>query len=177
MPSVQNSEVVSYRGGGGGGGGGALARRGAAEEEWVTKKKVEITTTKNVERKIHRQLVLEDGRVVEEELPTVTVDTTEDKQTFETDQDEERQLEGGDGVIVSSSRFDTKGGVLLGDKFTSVKKINDVRENCVRTEAVQNLGDIAPRHLQKVLGPEKQDIRKYLRSPNISTPTYKIYLI
>ena len=35
--------------------------------------KVEITTTKNVERKIHRQLVLEDGRVVEEELPTVTV--------------------------------------------------------------------------------------------------------
>ena len=29
-------------------------------------------------------------------------------------------------------RFDTKGGVLLGDKFTSVKKINDVRENCVR---------------------------------------------
>ena len=75
---------------------------------------------------------------------------------------------------VISSRFDTKGGVLLGDKFTSVKKINDVRENCVRwlvlmflfhfwwsfgnfhefgfvtafffrTEAVQNLGDIAPR--------------------------------
>ena len=34
---------------------------------------MEITTTKNVERKIHRQLVLEDGRVVEEELPTVTV--------------------------------------------------------------------------------------------------------
>ena len=30
--------------------------------------KVEITTTKNVERKIHRQLVLEDGRVVEEEV-------------------------------------------------------------------------------------------------------------
>jgi len=86
MPSIQNSEIVSYRGGGGGGPGGALARRGAAEEEWVTKKKVEITTTKNVERKIHRQLVLEDGRVVEEELPTVTVDTTEDKQTFETDQ-------------------------------------------------------------------------------------------
>ena len=29
---------------------------------------MEITTTKNVERKIHRQLVLEDGRVVEEEV-------------------------------------------------------------------------------------------------------------
>ena len=34
--------------------------------------------------------------------------------------------------MLFSSRFDTKGGVLLGDKFTSVKKINDVRENCVR---------------------------------------------
>jgi len=163
MPSVPNSEVVSYRGPGGGLK-GSLATRGAAEEEWVTKKKVEITTTKNVERKIHRQLVLEDGRVVEEELPTVTVDTTEDKQTFETDQDEERHLEGGQGVVVTSTRFDTKGGVLVGDKFTSVKKINDVKENCVRTEAVQDLGDIAPRHIKKVLGPEKEDIRKYLRS-------------
>merc|ERR1719309_1450080 len=138
--------------------------KGDAEEEWVTTKKVEIVTKKNVERKIQRQVVLEDGRVVEEELPTVTVDTTEDKQTFETDQDEERHLEGGQGVVVTSTRFDTKGGVLVGDKFTSVKKINDVKENCVRTEAVQDLGDIAPRHIKKVLGPEKEDIRKYLRS-------------
>ena len=38
------------------------------------------------------------------QLPTVTVDTTEDKQTFETDQDEERQLEGGEGVVMTSSR-------------------------------------------------------------------------
>ena len=37
-----------------------LVRRGGeAEEEWVTKKKVEITTTKNVEKKIQRQVVLE----------------------------------------------------------------------------------------------------------------------
>ena len=47
--------------------------------------------------------------------------------------------------MVLCYRFDIKGGVLIGDKFTSVKKINDIRENCVRTEAVQNLGDIAPR--------------------------------
>ena len=39
------------------------------------------------------------------QLPTVTVDTTEDKQTFETDQDEERQLEGGEGVVMTSSRY------------------------------------------------------------------------
>ena len=61
---------------------------GEAEEEWVTKKKVDIVTTKSVERKVQRQIVLEDGRVVEEEVPVVTVDTTEDTQTFQTDQDE-----------------------------------------------------------------------------------------
>jgi hypothetical protein len=118
--------------------------RAAAEEEWVTTKKVEIVTTKNVEWKIQRQVVLEDGRVMEEEIPTVTVDTTTDKQTFETEQDEERNLEG-DGNTMLTSMFDTSGGVLVGDKFTRVKKINDVRENLVKTEAMQHIGNIATR--------------------------------
>ena len=30
----------------------------------------------------------------------------------------------------------------MGDKFTSIKKIQDVKENLVKTEAVQNMGDI-----------------------------------
>jgi hypothetical protein len=132
-----SSSVVQYHNGGG----KALLPRGSAEEEWVTTKKVEIVTTKNVERKIQRQVVLEDGRVVEEEIPTVTVDTTEDKQTFETDQDEERNLEG-EGNTKLASKFDTSGGVLVGDKFTSVKKINDVKENLVKTEAMQDLGNL-----------------------------------
>ena len=114
---------------------------GEAEEEWVTTKKVDIVTTKSVERKIQRQIVLEDGRVVEEEVPTVTVDTTEDKQTFQTDQDEEREVE--DEGRYPASRLD--GSVLVGDKFTRVKKVNDVTESLVKTEALQNLGDIRSR--------------------------------
>ena len=113
------------------------------QEEWVTTKKVDIVTTKSVERKIQRQIVLEDGRVVEEEVPTVTVDTTEDKQTFQTDQDEEREVEDGDERRFPTSRFD--GSVLVGDKFTRVKKTNDVTESLVKTEALQNLGDIRSR--------------------------------
>ena len=135
-----SSSVVQYQTGGS----KDVVPRASAEEEWVTTKKVEIVTTKNVERKIQRQVVLEDGRVVEEEIPTVTVDTTEDKQTFETDQDEERNLEG-EGNTRLASKFDTSGGVLVGDKFTSVKKVNDIRENLVKTEAMQNLGDIRNR--------------------------------
>ena len=118
------------------------AKLGEAEEEWVTTKKVDIVTTKSVERKIQRQIVLEDGRVVEEEVPTVTVDTTEDKQTFQTDQDEDREVEDGDQRRIPT-KFD--GSVLVGDKFTRGKKTNDVTESLVKTEALQNLGDIRSR--------------------------------
>ena len=138
-----SSSVVQYQTGGSK---DVVQPRGSAEEEWVTTKKVEIVTTKNVERKIQRQVVLEDGRVVEEEIPTVTVDTTEDKQTFETDQDEERNLERVENTQPDvSSKFDTSGGVLVGDKFTRVKKTNDVRESLVKTEAMQSLGNISNR--------------------------------
>ena len=41
------------------------------QEEWVTTKKVDIVTTKSVERKVQRQIVLEDGRVVEEEVTNI----------------------------------------------------------------------------------------------------------
>ena len=41
------------------------------QEEWVTTKKVDIVTTKSVERKVQRQIVLEDGRVVEEEVTII----------------------------------------------------------------------------------------------------------
>lgn len=152
--------------------------KGDAEEEWVTTKKVEIVTKKNVERKIQRQVVLEDGRVVEEELPTVTVDTTEDKQTFETDQDEQRNLEGQENIKVAS-KFDTSGGVLVGDKFTSTKKVNDVRENLVKTEALQDLGNLRSKDVKKVLD-DGDDIRKYLKcrdnaDQQVSIPPRTVY--
>ena len=91
----------------------------------------------------------------------VTVDTTEDTQTFQTDQDEARevgsrwgkifllsckyfQVDGCGGRQVAG-RLDTRGSTLVGDKFTRVKKINDVTESLVKTEALQNLGDIKSR--------------------------------
>ena len=37
----------------------------------MTTKKVDIVTTKSVERKVQRQIVLEDGRVVEEEVTNI----------------------------------------------------------------------------------------------------------
>ena len=48
--------------------------------------------TKNTERRIQRQLVLEDGRVLEKEPPHVVVDTIEDIETHETDHVEDRDV-------------------------------------------------------------------------------------
>ena len=48
--------------------------------------------TKNTERRIQRQLVLEDGRVLEKEAPHVVVDTIEDIETHETDHVEDRDV-------------------------------------------------------------------------------------
>ena len=47
-------------------------------EEWETRKKKEITTTRQIETRVKRQVVLEDGEVVEDTGPIVTTNTTED---------------------------------------------------------------------------------------------------
>lgn len=47
-------------------------------EEWETRKKKEITTTRQIETRVKRQVVLEDGEVVEDSGPQVTTNTTED---------------------------------------------------------------------------------------------------
>ena len=118
--------------------------RESNEENWVTKKKVEITTTKNIETKVFRQLVLEDGRVLDE-VPTVTIDRTEDKQIFETDHEEERDLDNHVNEKAVYSTFSTDEGVRVGDQFRSVKTTKDVKENGTRTVAVQNIGNIHSR--------------------------------
>lgn len=55
-------------------------------EEVVTKKKTELTTTRQIETRVKRQVVLEDGKVVQDSGPIVETNTTEDtdKQESET---------------------------------------------------------------------------------------------
>lgn len=47
-------------------------------EEVVTKKKTELTTTRQIETRVKRQIVLEDGKVIEDSGPIVETNTTED---------------------------------------------------------------------------------------------------
>lgn len=51
-------------------------------EEWIKKRKVEQVTTKQVETRVKRQVVVtEDGEVVDDSGPLVTTNTTEDTET------------------------------------------------------------------------------------------------
>lgn len=57
-------------------------------EEIITKRKTELTTTKQIETRVKRQVVLEDGRVVDDSGPIVETNTTEDTDKQETESTE-----------------------------------------------------------------------------------------
>jgi len=121
-------------------------------ETWTTKKKVEVVTTKNIERTIQRQVVLEDGRVLDEEVPVVTVDTIENKETFETDHDEEQD----------NDYNDRRRGVDVGDRVTTFKTTKDLTENVTKTEASHNIGLIANRDIPIVMK-DKKSLKNLMR--------------
>lgn len=54
-------------------------------EEVVTKKKTELTTTRQIETRVKRQVVLEDGKVVQDSGPIVETNTTEDTDKHESE--------------------------------------------------------------------------------------------
>uniref|UniRef100_A0A6E8W9G3 Uncharacterized protein n=1 Tax=Anopheles coluzzii TaxID=1518534 RepID=A0A6E8W9G3_ANOCL len=62
------------------------------EEEIIKKRKTELTTTRQIETRVKRQLLFEDGKVVEDSGPIVSTNTTEDTDKQETVQTEHRTL-------------------------------------------------------------------------------------
>ncbi|XP_058064296.1 uncharacterized protein LOC131214011 isoform X2 [Anopheles bellator] len=62
------------------------------EEEIIKKRKTELTTTRQTETRIKRQLLFEDGKVIEDSGPIVSTNTMEDTDRQETVQTEHRAL-------------------------------------------------------------------------------------
>ena len=73
---------------------------GSGGEDWITRKRVETKTVRNIEKRIQRQVVLEDGRVIEEDDPQVTLDTIEDVESHSDDADDDIKNIGGSLVPV-----------------------------------------------------------------------------
>ncbi|XP_060522491.1 serine/arginine repetitive matrix protein 1 isoform X3 [Cylas formicarius] len=147
------------------------------EEEWISKKKTEVTNTKQIETRVKRQVVLEDGKVVEDTGPMVTTNTTEDTETQEHHQTEHRKLgddldgskalEGGErGTLINRSEWvpvPNPDGVVREVKerrVVSREEIEEVKE----TEDVQHLGDISEEAFLAAVNSGKSDLRSVLRS-------------
>ncbi|XP_052900896.1 uncharacterized protein LOC128307197 isoform X2 [Anopheles moucheti] len=73
------------------------------EEEIIKKRKTELTTTRQIETRVKRQLLFEDGKVVEDSGPIVSTNTTEDTDKQETVQTEHRTLGDPDAVEADES--------------------------------------------------------------------------
>lgn len=131
------------------------------EEEWITKKKTELTTTRQIETRVKRQVVLEDGKVVGDSGPIVTTNTTEDTETQEHKQTEHRKT---DDDPPSPERVAMPGpaGMVKEVKERKVKS-REQREERVETEDVQHLGDLTDEAYQTAVQ-NQLDVREALRS-------------
>ncbi|CAG9767275.1 unnamed protein product [Ceutorhynchus assimilis] len=147
------------------------------EEEWVSKKKTEVLNTKQIETRVKRQVVLEDGKVVEDSGPMVTTNTTEDTETQEHHQTEHRKLgdddtdgqnalEGGPDTNVDKSKWvsvPNSDGVVREVKERRVVSREETEE-VKETEDVQHLGDISDERFLAAVRSGKSDLRSVLRS-------------
>ncbi|XP_072949147.1 uncharacterized protein chas isoform X2 [Epargyreus clarus] len=64
------------------------------EEEWVTRKKSEVTTTRQIATRVKRELVLEDGRILSDSGPKISTSVNEDTHTTNFQQTEHRVPDG-----------------------------------------------------------------------------------
>ncbi|KAK7085461.1 hypothetical protein SK128_019164 [Halocaridina rubra] len=115
------------------------------EEEWLTRKKVTTTTTKNIEKRTQRQVVLEDGEIVEDSGPVVTTDCKEDTVTNEVVADEHLTPEGQEGGHddpPGEGWLAVGGAVVISEKTEHITNSHQVAENRRETEEVTHCGDV-----------------------------------
>ncbi|XP_065155218.1 uncharacterized protein chas isoform X3 [Atheta coriaria] len=144
------------------------------EEEWVSKKKTEVVNTKQIETRVKRQVVLEDGKVVEDSGPQVTTNTTEDSETQEHHQTELKKLgEDDDLYKITEGKDAVDGGkwVAVANPDGVVREVKERRvisreetEEVKETEDVQHLGDITDEDFLAAVNSGRKDVRSVLRA-------------
>ena len=92
------------------------------QEEWTTTKRRINHKTKQVETRVQRQIIMEDGKVIADSGPTVTTKTTEDQKSDESEDTKHRKL--ADSDVPEKYRRD------IGNQVVSEKTIthNIMRE-------------------------------------------------
>ncbi|XP_043480857.1 homeobox protein 2 isoform X2 [Leptopilina heterotoma] len=128
------------------------------EEEWETRKKKEITTTRQIETRVKRQVVLEDGEVVVDSGPLVTTNTTEDVEQQEHTTKERRTT--GDEPKEVEWPIGGKGeGIVQKELNETVVRSREEIEERLETEDRQQLGDISDEAYLQAIRSNKGDLR------------------
>ncbi|XP_076547648.1 chascon isoform X2 [Osmia lignaria lignaria] len=132
------------------------------EEEWETRKKKEITTTRQIETRVKRQVVLEDGEVVVDSGPLVTTNTTEDVEQQE-HTTQERRTTGDQPQEVewpTGGRSSADGGSIVQKELneTVVRSREEIEER-LETEDRQQLGDISDEAYHQAVRNNRGDLR------------------
>lgn len=154
--------------------------------DYYTKRKVETKTTKNTEKRIQRQVVLNDGRIIDRASPEVVVDRVEDTKTYEENYGEDDRDANGrryrfDHIPrLEYARHSKRNGAsddIVDDRFTRIINTHDVQENETTTKASQPLGRISRRALDKAIRenrPIRDVIKKSSRSRSEVAPRPKV---
>uniref|UniRef100_A0A336LXL8 CSON007289 protein n=1 Tax=Culicoides sonorensis TaxID=179676 RepID=A0A336LXL8_CULSO len=144
----------------------SLAEAVTKEEEIITKRKTELTTTKQIETRVKRQVKLEDGKVIEDSGPIIETNTTEDTDKQESETVERKNLgqpednkplksidlidSGSKGLVRKNSNDVTETKLVPRPKDGLVREITDnikisreERNERVETEDVHHLGDFS----------------------------------
>ncbi|XP_077291220.1 chascon isoform X2 [Arctopsyche grandis] len=157
------------------------------EEEWVTKKTRELTTTRQIATRVQRQVLLEDGKVLQDSGPLVSTTTSEDTETQEHEHTEHRKLDDPPGSDVDAvdgaqAQIEDVPGVVSGDLVAKAKwvpvanpdgKVREIKEKRVltheetdeikETEERQHYGDITDEAYLKAVSTGVEDIRGALK--------------
>ncbi|XP_013101236.2 uncharacterized protein LOC106082995 isoform X1 [Stomoxys calcitrans] len=164
------------------------------EEEWVTKRKTELTTTRQIETHVKRSIRFEDGKVIEDSGPIVSTNTTEDTDKQETETTEKHDLgtpvsnlnavdgktkgalppgPGGNGELAELS---SAGGTLVKSMVPKpadglVREINDKRvvsheetKNYTEVEDVKHRGDFSDEAFVKAVTSGVENVEEVLLS-------------
>ena len=108
-------------------------------------------------------MVLEDGRIIEEDVPEVTVDTIEDTQSHDEDGDEDRRHFYNDNWATTPRDTWSATGDVLSEKNQRNIYTKNIQEKSVTTASAKNMGDISSKDVDKIIRHGKRT-RQFIRA-------------
>ncbi|XP_034832302.1 E3 ubiquitin-protein ligase RBBP6 isoform X2 [Maniola hyperantus] len=93
------------------------------EEEWVTRKTSEVTTTRQIATHVKRELVLEDGRILQDSGPKISTSVNEDTHTTNYQQTEHR--------IPEDQKGETEAEQIKGQDAVHIEELQDAPDGTI----------------------------------------------